>query len=279
MIIQGDCSKVLFQMDSESVHLVVTSPPYGDLRSYASTFDVERVAAGLLQVMVPGGVVVWVVGDTVAGGFKTGEPYRQVLAFMDAGLKLYDTMIYERTGMSFPTKARYTQNFDHMFVFSKGKPRVVRLIRDIPKLWEGSWGKTMRRNKDGTLTQAHAKNEGLAKSGRAKVENEDVIGTQRKGVASYGYKARSAIWKIANGKGFGHSDEFGVKHPATFPEALAEGHILTWTNEGETVLDPFCGSGTTLKMASLNHRKAIGIEIEEKYCEIARARLDAASRD
>ena len=58
-----------------------------------------------------------------------------------------------------------------------------------------------------------------------------------------------------------------------FPEALARDHILSWSNEGDIVLDPFSGSGTTAKMAKLNGRKFIGVEINQEYCDIAANRL------
>jgi len=66
---------------------------------------------------------------------------------------------------------------------------------------------------------------------------------------------------------------FAYKHPAMFPEKLAEDHIRSWSNEGDTILDPMCGSGTTCKMAMLNKRNFIGIEISKEYCQIAENRL------
>ena len=70
--------------------------------------------------------------------------------------------------------------------------------------------------------------------------------------------------------------EKGVKHPAPFPEQLANDHIISWSNEGDTVLDCFMGSGTTGKMAVLNNRKFIGIEIDDTYFEIAKERINKA---
>ena len=63
-------------------------------------------------------------------------------------------------------------------------------------------------------------------------------------------------------------------HPAQFPEQIANDHILSWPNEGDTILDPFTGSGTTGKMAMLNNRNFIGIEISSEYIEIAKKRLE-----
>jgi len=58
-----------------------------------------------------------------------------------------------------------------------------------------------------------------------------------------------------------------------FPESLARDHILSWSNPGDVVLDPFCGSGTTCKMAKLLGRHYIGIDISEEYCDLARQRV------
>jgi len=212
-------------------------------------------------VTKPGGVVVWVVGDETVDGGETGTAFEQALGFKKLGFKLFDTMIYEKTGTSFPSKGRYTQIFEYMFVFSKGLPRTFNPICDVPKLWEGSWGKTTQRKKDGSLKDSTASNCGKGRSGRATTEGQ------------YGYKQRTNIWRIVNGKKFGHSDELAYKHPATFPEALPEGHILTWTNPGDLVLDPMCGSGTTLKMAKQHGRRWLGMDLSTEYCQLAGGRL------
>ena len=65
-------------------------------------------------------------------------------------------------------------------------------------------------------------------------------------------------------------------HPAVFPEQLAKDHIISWSNEGDTILDPFMGSGTTGKMAVLNNRNFIGIELDEGYFNIAKERIEKA---
>jgi DNA modification methylase len=261
-IIHGECVEVLHTFPDHCIDMVVTSPPYDTLRDYDGyAFDYKSVAVALLKVVKPGGVVVWVVGDETKDGGETGTSFQHALYFMGLGFKLFDTMIYEKTGTSFPTKGKYTQIFEYMFVLSKGKPKTFNPICDVPKLWAGSWGKTTQRQKDGSLKASTAKNCGAGKE-RASEDNP-----------IHGYKQRTNIWRIVNGKKFAHTDELAYEHPATFPEALARDHIITWSNPGDVVLDPMCGAGTTCKMAKQEGRKYIGIDVSEKYCQVARRRL------
>lgn len=263
-VICGDCASVLagFEVD-DFVDLTVTSPPYDALRTYKGyDFDVDKIAVQLFRVTKPGGVVVWVVGDETVDGGETGTSFRQALTFMQRGFKLFDTMIYEKTGTSFPSKGRYTQIFEYMFVFSKGTPKTFNPICDVPKLWEGSWGRTTRRNRDGSLKCSTAPNCGKGHSGRAIEDGQ------------YGYKQRTNIWRIVNGKRFAQPDgDLAYSHPATFPYALARDHILTWTDPGDLVLDPMCGSGTTLLAAKNTGRRWLGIEISVEYCQLAKRRV------
>ena len=87
------------------------------------------------------------------------------------------------------------------------------------------------------------------------------------------YSARFNIWKIPNGFGTTAKEKIAFEHPAIFPEALARDHILSWSNPGDVVLDPFSGSGTTAKMARETGRRFIGIEVNPEYVEISRIRL------
>lgn len=143
----GDCAEILTQFPENSVDLTVTSPPYDNLRKYNGfTFDFEKTALELFRVTKIGGVVVWVVGDSVKNGGETGTSFKQALFFMQCGFNLHDTMIYEKNTSTFPARKdgiRYTQIFEYMFVFSKGKPKTVNLICDKKNKWGGveTWGK------------------------------------------------------------------------------------------------------------------------------------------
>lgn len=254
-ILQGDNIEVLKSFESESVDLVVTSPPYDDLRKYNGfVIDVCNLSKELYRVMKKGGVVVWVVGDATKDGSETGSSFKQAIQFMESGFKLHDTMIYEKNTSSFPAKRngnRYTQIFEYMFVFSKGKPKTSNLICDKPNKWAGhvNWGKNTQRDKNNDLK----------------------VTSNIKPVPEF--SPRNNIWKYNVGGGFASTDKVASKHPAIFPEKLAEDHILTWSNEGDIILDPFGGSGTVAKMSLLNNREFIYIDVSKEYCDIARERL------
>lgn len=249
-IYQGDCLELMKELPDNSIDLTVTSPPYDNLRDYHGySFDFEGIAKELYRVTKEGGVVVWVVGDRVINKSESGTSFRQALGFMDVGFKLHDTMIYQKNGMSGnPDKNRYYQSFEYMFILVKGNLKTFNGIEDRKNKWVGSWGRKHFRNQDGTLTKG-----------------EKIICRD--------YGRRFNIWKFNTGAGFTTKDKFAYKHPAMFPEKLAEDHILSWSNEGDLVFDPMCGSGTTCKMALLNNRNYIGFEISPEYCKIAEARI------
>jgi len=234
-IYNEDCLITLGRLPDNSIQATITSPPYDDLRKYEGySFDFDSIAKELFRVTKESGVVVWVVGDSTKNGSESGSSFRQALGFMKIGFNLHDTMIYEKNSPAYPANRngnRYTQIFEYMFVFSKGKPK-ANLIIDKPNKWAGhkDWG-----------------------------------GSLKKPVPDF--SPRNNIWKFTTSFN-------GVKHPAPFPEKLAEDHILTWTNEGDLVYDPFLGSGTTAKMALLNDREFIGSEISKSYCDISEKRIE-----
>jgi DNA modification methylase len=249
-IICGDNTDVMGTLPRECIDLVVTSPPYDDLRTYGGhSWDFYGVAWQLKRVLKPGGVIVWVVGDSTVDGSETCTSMLQAMHFKSIGLRLHDTMIYHRQAR-FPDESRYWQDFEFAFVLSKDKPKAINLIRDQKAVGAvGAKVRGLERTKDGNLEWKESE----------RLRNE--------------FKARSNIWYVPAGHFMHGDDHIAFNHPATFPEDLARDHILSWSNEGDIVLDPFSGSGTTAKMARELGRHYIGIEINPEYCEIARKRL------
>lgn len=255
-IFQGDAIQVMKdEIATESIDLVVTSPPYDNLRVYNGySFDSVSIIKELYRVVKKGGVVVWVVGDAVIKGGESGNSFRQALAFQYIGFLIHDTMIYEKNGAAYPANPksnRYSQVFEYMFVFSKGKPKTHNLICDKANKWAGSgtFGQNSERQGDGSI----------------KKRGEFIVKD---------FSPRNNIWKINNGFGYTTKDKYAYEHPAMFPEALARDHIITWSNPGtDVILDPMGGSGTTSIMAQELGRQWITCDISQEYCELTQKRF------
>ena len=252
-LILGGCMEVMKEIEEGSVDLTVTSPPYDNLRTYNGTLNDwtpekwQEIIRELFRVTKQGGVVVWVVGDATIKGSETGTSFRQALYAMECGFRLHDTMIWAKPNPVPTQHTRYQAATEYMFVLSKGAPKTVNLLREPSKSAGG------RRRKHRSVGDVHA-------------DNDD-------GFYSYASeKVRNNYWMIPVG------GQRGEKHPATFPEAIARDHILSWSNPGDTVFDPFLGSGTTGKMALLECRRFIGIERDETYFQIATDRIAACKR-
>jgi DNA modification methylase len=252
-IICADNCDALGTLPRACIDLVVTSPPYDDLRSYSAgkpmseLWDFYGVAWQLKRVLKPGGVIVWVVNDQTEDGDETGSSFKQALHFKRLGLRLHDTMIYHRQAAN-PSGNRYWQNSEFMFVFSDGAPSKVNLLKDRRNKYRKMGGDAVRQV-DGTVKLGE----------RGGIDFDE-----------YGY--RENIWYYSVGGGH-LGDRICHQHPAPFPEDLARDHILSWSNEGDIVLDPFGGSGTTAKQARELGRRFIHIDVNPDYCEIARKRL------
>lgn len=243
----GDCRDVLASLPAQSIDLTVTSPPYDNLRTYNGTFDWDfkvfrDIARELKRVTKQGGVVVWVVGDATIKGSETGTSFKQALYFKKCGFNLHDTMIWEKTGQgACGSIYSYWQNFEYMFVFSIGKLNRFNPIKD-------------RNNKEFEYRWLRG---GINEHGQT---------TSRRKVQCKPIGRRFNLWKIQT--------EYDKQHPAKFPEQLAHDHIISWSNEGDTILDPMMGSGTTGKMAVRLGRNFIGSEKVPEYFNISVKRIE-----
>jgi len=249
-IICGDNATVMATWPDACIDLVVTSPPYDDLRKYGGhSWDFPAVARELTRILKPGGVIVWVVQDKIVDGSRTLTSMRQALAFQDLGLKIWDVMIWEKTMCRYgDTTKRYAGVWEYMLIISRGTPKAINLIRDVPNKTAGS-----------LRTLQFDRRPGRKRTGRKPHVTQP-----------FGY--RKSIWLIHVGGG-GQHKEVESTHPAMFPTTLARDHILSWSNPGDVVLDPFAGSGTTLKMAKEHGRRWIGIEVNPAYVEICWKRV------
>ena len=253
-LMQGDCLERMKDIPDGSVDLTVTSPPYDNLRTYNGNNDQwgehvwRDVISSLHRVTSDGGVVVWVVGDATVNGSETGTSFKQALHAMECGFNLHDTMIWNKNLFSAvgSLSIRYAPVFEYMFVLSKGKPKTFNPIRDRKNKHAGGKVHGTNRHQDGRTLP--------------------VSGGGKKIIREFGQ--RFNIWEMWPQRQRGKD-----KHPAPFPLPLAKDHITSWSNEGDTILDPFMGSGTTGVAAKNLNRDFIGIEMDEAYFKIAEGRI------
>jgi site-specific DNA-methyltransferase (adenine-specific) len=228
------------ELPPDTIDLVITSPPYDNLRTYNGySFDYEKVIKELYRILKPGGVIVWVVGDATINGSETGSSFKQALYAIETGFKLHDTMLFKKNSSTFPAKAtgnRYTQIYEFMFVFSKGKPKTANLICDKANKWAG---------------------------------HKDFSNKLKNPVPQF--SPRTNVWEYVT--------SFNkTKHPAVFPLELAKDHVTSWSNVGDLVYDPFLGSGTTAIAAIELGRNWIGSEISHEYANEAKERIERISK-
>lgn len=234
-IYNEDCLETMSRMPDDFIQATITSPPYDDLRDYEGfNFDFKATAEGLWRVTKKSGVVVWVVADATKNGSKTGTSFRQALYFKELGFRLHDTMIYEKNSPAFPAN-RNANRYTQIYEF------MFVFSKGQPKA-------TLLCDKENKWAG-----------------HKDFSGKLKNAVPEF--SPRNNIWKYTTSFN-------GVSHPAPFPERLANDHILTWTEPGDLVYDPFMGSGTTAKMAKLNDRNFIGSEISSNYVRLAEERMD-----
>ena len=253
-IICTDCVAGMRQLPDCCIPLTVTSPPYDDLRTYGGySFDFKAVAEELWRITMDGGVVVWVVGEQVKDGTETGTAARQKLHFMDLGFRC-STMIMATTRVRFPQWVRYPSIFDYAFVLSKGRPQYFHPIHDKKNNWPGQKFKWKTRERDGRIiTRKHA--------------GDKFVGL---------FGSRMNVWFYDVGWMKTTTDKEAFQQSALMPEKMAEDLIISWSRPGDLVFDPFSGAGTTSKMALLNGRHYLGMEVFDKYACIAERRLAKA---
>jgi len=241
----------------DSVDMVLTSPPYDDLRTYNDSIRwgwevFDQTASELTRVLKPGGVIVWNIGDQTVKGSETGNSFRQALHFMDKyGLNLHDTMIWQKSNFSNPSRNRYHQVFEYVFILSKGQPKTFNPIIDRKNVYggkPGSFGENTVTNRDGS------------KSIRKQKINRE-------------YGMRHNVWIVNTAGQERTAKKWG--HPAMFSLEFAQDQIRSWSNENDLVYDPFGGSGTTAEAAIRLNRNFVISEIDQDYCDIIQERIKA----
>ena len=230
-----NCLETMSRFDDGVIDLTVTSPPYDNLREYNGyVFDFPEIAQELYRVTKKNGLLVWVIGDATINGGETGSSFKQALHFIELGFKLHDTMIYEKNSPAYPAN-RNGNRYTQIFEYM-----FVFAKGEVPKQL-------------------------ICDKANKWAGHKDFSGKLKNAVPDF--SPRNNIWKYTTSFN-------GVKHPAPFPELLAQDHIVSWSKPGDVVYDPFMGSGTTAKMALLNGRSFVGSEISSEYAELAFQRID-----
>jgi len=259
----GDNIELIKQLDDNSIDMVITSPPYDNLRTYNKNEDIfnfdkfKILAKEMYRVIKEGSIIVWVVGDATINGCETLTSFKQAIYFKDeCGFNIHDIMIYQKFSVCYTHKNRYTNVFEYMFIISKGIPKTVNLIKDKKNSLSGKYRSGNKRQKDGSL---------IPKTNTRQPINE--------------YGVRGNIWLYNTGNNKSTKDKIAFQHPAIYPEKLVNDHIISWSNKDYLILDPFMGSGTTAKMCILNQRNFIGYEINKEYVDIAEKRIQIAYKE
>jgi site-specific DNA-methyltransferase (adenine-specific) len=264
---QGDSLEVLKSMEDNSIDLIVTSPPYSDQRK--STYGgihpdryVEwflPISAELLRVLKPTGSFVLNIKEKVYNGERHTYVIELILALRKQGWLWTEEYMWHKKN-SFPGKwpNRLRDAWERLLHFNKEKK--FDMYQDNVKIPIGDWSKTRLKNLSET----------------DKVRDESKVGS------GFGKKIENWVGKdtvLPDNVLYIATESGNKNHSAAFPEGLPEWFIKLFTKEGDVVLDPFLGSGTTCKVALELGRNSIGIELNEEYYKQTEERLRVICED
>lgn len=248
VLYEGDTSDLLSQIPDESMQLIVTSPPYNINKAYEEKLDMntyllqqEKIIKECVRTLKPEGSICWQVGNYVNKGEIIPLDILLYPIFARLNLHLRNRIVWH-FGHGLHAKKRFSGRYEVILWFTKSDDYVFNLndVR-IPQKYP---------------EKKHFKGPNIGKlSGNPLGKNP------------------SDVWEIPNVKA-NHVEK--TSHPCQFPIELIERLVLALTNEGDWVLDPFLGVGSTAIAALIHGRKAAGAEIVKEYVDIARKRIKLA---
>lgn len=262
----GDSKDVLRNIEDNSVDLIFTSPPYADQRknTYGGIHPDEYVewflpiSNELLRVLKPTGTFVLNIKEKVLEGERSTYVMELIVAMRKQGWLWTEEFIWHKKN-SYPGKwsNRFRDSWERLLQFNK--ERKFNMYQDAVKVPIGDWAKSRLKNLSETdKTRDSAKNgSGFGKNVSNWLDKETVYPTNVLHLATE-----------CNNK----------NHSAAFPRELPEWFIKLFTQEGDIVLDPFAGSGTTLAVAQQMNRSSIGIEIVPEYCQMIEKELNSPKK-
>lgn len=266
-IIQGDCLEILRSMETGGVDLVLCSPPYEAARTYGIDFNlkgqdwVDWAAERFIEcVRVSRGLVAWVVEGQTRQFRYSATPALLMADLHRAGVKLRKPPIFRRVGIPGSGGPDWWRN-DYEFIVcaSRGKlPWSDNTAIGKPPKWSPGGDPSHRMANGRRVHKLHTKSDASGKRQQ---------GYNPPKLANPGNVIDCKVGGGRMGSLLAHENE------APFPETLAEAFILSFCPKGGTVLDCFCGSGTTLAVAKRNGRNAIGIDVRESQVELSRRRV------
>lgn len=250
VLYEGDCVQLLSTVPDETIQLVATSPPYNLGKEYENRLNLDfyleqqaQVIKECIRVLKPEGSICWQVGNYVDNGEIIPLDILLYPVFSKLGMQLRNRIIWH-FGHGLHASKRFSGRYEVILWFTKTNQYVFNLdeVR-IPQKYPNK--KHFKGSKKGEL------------SGNPLGKNP------------------SDVWEIPNVKA-NHVEK--TPHPAQFPVELIERLVLSMSNGGDWILDPFLGSGTTAISALIHQRKAIGAEIFPDYIKIIKERIDLAKK-
>lgn len=254
-IICGDCLSEMKKIPSQFIQTIISSPPYNIGKNYESKTSIGAYTESMIdiieefaRILKPNGTLFWQVGNYVHEGEIIPLDVVFWNLFKPFGFKLRNRIVWHfRHGLH--CKKRFSGRYETVLFFTLSDDYVFNLdaVR-VPSRYPGK--KYFKGPRKGQLSGNPL---GKNPSDFMALEWED------------------GIWDIPNVK---HNHPEKTKHPCSFPVELAERCVLVGSNEGDIVLDPYAGAGSTVIAAAKNKRIGVGIEIVEEYCCLAKDRLD-----
>ena len=288
MILHGDCFDLIKEQPDNSVDLVITSPPYADIVNYGKNISIKKpqeycdwllpLFNDIQRVLKPSGSFILNINDNCKNGLRNPFIYELIYRSQkETKLKFYDTYIWHKmNGIPNGGKKRFRNTTEFIFHFVKNQKELKfymdRVLREPAESYQ-------ERKKHPWIIKTH----GEVIDGK-RIKNKSInylTGNTNKTKEGYELpKTKRTLPDLVRPDNVfrfhtaGYARDNHIKHPAPYHRQLPEYFIKFLTDEGDVVLDPFAGIGTTGLPCKDMNRKFIGYELNEKYCDFGNKRIN-----